>query len=122
MEKIRFAQYVIDDIRKNGMKTAYSYTGNMFYTDSRRPDSVSGCAFPMESKDDWNLFVEYFFFFFFPSVRLLRGNERVKIELTRTEVKQFIELHKQAKAHMKQTEKNRRIAEDQMKKSMQWWP
>ena len=119
MEKIRFAQFVIDDITKNGMKTAHSYTGNIFYTDSRRPD-LSGCAYPMETKGDWNLFIESFFFFY--SVRLLRGPDRVKIELTRTEVKQFIELHKHAQAHMKQTEKNRRIAEDQMKNSMQWWP
>lgn len=120
MEKIRFAQFVIDDIAKNGMKATHSYTGNMFYTDVRRPDSVSGCAYPMETKDDWNLFVECFFFFY--SVRLLRGKERVKIKLTLAEEKQLVELHKQAQAHMKQAEKNRRIAEDQMKNSMQWWP
>ena len=53
MEKIRFAQFVIDDITKNGMKATHSYTGNMFYTDVRRPDSVSGCAYPMETKDDF---------------------------------------------------------------------
>ena len=119
MGKIRFAQFVIDDIRKNGMKSTHSYTGSIFYTDVRRPDLL-GCAYPMESKDDWNLFVESFFFFY--SVRLLRGPDRVKINLTLDEEKQLVELHKHAQAYMKQTEKNRRIAEDQMKNSMQWWP
>lgn len=120
MTKIRFAQFVLNDIAANGMQMVDGWSSE-YYVDARRVTEGRFDLFAAspKDKDSWSLWVGGWIF---TSVTLQRGPERHVIELTREEKKAFVELDKAFKARQKENARLAREEKEARRVAAQDWP
>lgn len=94
MKKMRFAQFVLNEIKINGMQLTKDFMDQEFYVDPRREyhSDLKECFNSLSNQDDWNLSISWFFGW---SINLTRGPRYTKIILNKEEKQEFVELHKQ---------------------------
>ena len=121
MDKIRFAQFVIDDIIANDMQRAYDIFRPDYYVDQRRElaNNSRPYAYDPEHKDSWSLWVDGWII---KDVRLQRGPERIKIKLNSDERAKLIQLDKQWMARAKARANAAKAAKAKRADEGQWWP
>ena len=119
MERIRFSQYVINDIQKNGAKTAAMFmSGGYAYVNVDR--IMAGPYYSGEEKDDWHFYVSEGFFGLWRHVALRRADDYLK--LTKEEQKALIPLWDKLEVKRKADIKKAQEAEKARKENAAWWP
>jgi transposase len=124
MERIHFAQYVINDIRENGAKIADMFMAGYMYINTDRKMDRHDRYCTGNERDDWHLSVDthWLAFGLYREVHLVRG-ERDSIKMPdratkKALVAEFDRLERERKARNKAAA----LAEKERKERAQWWP
>ena len=120
-DKIRFARFVLNEIAKDGMQSAEGFMGPDYYVDPRRTIGLIFRGEPSNpvDKDDWSLYIEGWIF---KSVRLYRGKDWFKIDLTKEEKREFLQAEKNLLAKQKEAARVWKEAKEARRVAAQDWP
>lgn len=124
MQRIHFAQYVINDIQQNGSKIADMSMGGYIYINQSRKMDKYNRYYSGNEKDDWRLSVDtnWLLLGLCRHVRLVRGAWTViKMPDRATKkalVAEFDKLERERKARIKAEE----LDAKQRQENAQWWP
>ncbi len=120
MQRIHFSQYVLNDLRANGAKTAAVFMGGFVYINQDRMMDENDYYYVSNGKDDWRICVDYFFGY--RTFHIVRGaNDYVKVPNRQMKLALLAEYDKLEKAR-KERNRAAKLAEKQRKENAQWWP
>jgi hypothetical protein len=123
MERIHFAQYVLNNIRQHGAKTANAggFSDGYIWVNSDRPLTERFSYADRNDRDDWAMNVNCEFFGLYKHVWIMRaGKDYIKVPKDlRQEV---IAEWKKLEADLKARNKAKAEAEKVRKENAQWWP
>lgn len=121
---MRFAQFVIDDIKQNGMKGAEGFLGGDFYVESSRPMSehFRGCPDSTDNPYAWDLYVDGFWIF--KTVKLFRNSSNsqwFRISVERSEKQELLRLEGEYIKERKRKAEIKRQERINSEKKAQWY-
>jgi hypothetical protein len=118
MQRIHFAQYVINDIQDNGAEIISIFTGGWNYVNQgwHKTDDYG--------KDDWRLDVNthWLALGLYREVRLIRGSRDFIKMPDRATKKALVAAFDRLERERKARNKAAALAEKQRKERAQWWP
>lgn len=122
MEKIRFAQWVIQEIAEHGIQYHDHWCSGEQYVDHRRRSLIRGGRWMDERQyiDDWTL-VDRGWFIFRHAV-LIRGPENIIIHLTNEEDKALLRIIDRKRAADRTAKYQEELAKKERAEQGQWWP